>query len=69
MEWTTEEHQSARIERARIVTEALAKEITEQWPKDQPDRGALPHRRTEVGGGFLLDRPGIHERQKLERRD
>ena len=31
---TPEEHKTARIEGARLVPEALAKEILEHWPKD-----------------------------------
>lgn len=31
---TPEEHKIARIEGARLVTEVLAQEIVEQWPKD-----------------------------------
>jgi rhodanese-related sulfurtransferase len=31
-----EEYEIARIEGARLVTEELAKEILEQWPKDTP---------------------------------
>lgn len=31
-----EEHKIARIEGARLVTEAFAKEVVERWPKDSP---------------------------------
>jgi rhodanese-related sulfurtransferase len=33
---TPEEHTIARIEGARLVTEALAREVVERWPKDTP---------------------------------
>ena len=33
---TPEEHTIARIDGARLVTDALAQEIVEQWPKDTP---------------------------------
>jgi rhodanese-related sulfurtransferase len=33
---TPEEHAIARIDGARLVTDALAQEIVEQWPKDTP---------------------------------
>jgi len=33
---TPEEHAIARIEGARLVTEALAREVVERWPKDTP---------------------------------
>ena len=33
---TPEEYRIARIEGARLVTEALAQEIVERWPKDTP---------------------------------
>lgn len=33
---TPEEHKIARIEGAQLVTDALAREVTERWPKDTP---------------------------------
>ena len=33
---TPEEHKIARIEGAQRVTDALAREVTERWPKDTP---------------------------------
>jgi len=33
---TPEEHKTARIEGARLATEALAREVVARWPKDTP---------------------------------
>lgn len=53
---TPEEHKIACIDGARLVTEALVKEILEQWPKDTP---IVVHchvgERSLAAASFLID--------------